>query len=248
MSLATSIYIVYETTNLVNGKYYIGVHKENGKNYLGSGKKLKLAIDKYGRENFIRETLREFDNYIDAYDYERLIVDENLVNDNNCYNLKIGGYGSLSGENNPMYGKCHSDETKRKIGENQKGHKRNCGSILSDETKRKISNNMKGHTRNLGMHHSESTKKKMSDLKKGKHLSSETKQKMREARSNISNETREKLSESHKGEKNHASKKCYINGKKFNTFTDASLFFEVSRRTIYAWCKSPKHPECYIIL
>jgi group I intron endonuclease len=50
---------IYEVTNLVNGKTYIGQHitdnLEDG--YLGSGKALKAAIKKYGRDNFRKEVL-----------------------------------------------------------------------------------------------------------------------------------------------------------------------------------------------
>lgn len=54
--------IVYITTNLKNGKKYIGSHINNNPNYLGSGVYLKKAIKKYGKENFIRETLVEVMN------------------------------------------------------------------------------------------------------------------------------------------------------------------------------------------
>ncbi len=45
---------VYKTTNLINGKIYIGISKKKSKNsllYLGSGKALKRAVSKYGRKN-----------------------------------------------------------------------------------------------------------------------------------------------------------------------------------------------------
>lgn len=49
-------HLVYMTTNLVNGKMYVGVHStenlEDG--YLGSGNLIKKAVKKYGRENFDR--------------------------------------------------------------------------------------------------------------------------------------------------------------------------------------------------
>ena len=49
---------IYITTNLINGKQYIGQHKGDGNdNYLGSGDEIKLAIKKYGKKNFKRETI-----------------------------------------------------------------------------------------------------------------------------------------------------------------------------------------------
>jgi len=99
-------YIVYKTICLINNKYYIGVHKKgitNGR-YLGSGKALRRAIKKYGRENFIRVTLFSFDNHIDAYLKEAEIVNEELIQDPMCYNIMVGGYGTGSGELSPLYG------------------------------------------------------------------------------------------------------------------------------------------------
>ena len=49
---------IYITTNLINGKKYIGQHKGDGTdNYLGSGDRLIIAIKKYGKCNFKREIL-----------------------------------------------------------------------------------------------------------------------------------------------------------------------------------------------
>jgi hypothetical protein len=92
----------YRTTNLINNKYYFGVHKTNNINdgYLGSGTRLKYAIVKYGVENFKKEILRYFDKYEDALKYESEVVSEELINDSNCYNLVKGGKG---GWNNDTY-------------------------------------------------------------------------------------------------------------------------------------------------
>jgi hypothetical protein len=44
-------YILYKTTNNVNGMIYIGQHTTNrlDDGYLGSGKRLRRAIKHYGR-------------------------------------------------------------------------------------------------------------------------------------------------------------------------------------------------------
>ena len=52
-------YYVYLTTNLINGKKYIGQHYgELDDYYLGSGSILKKAILKYGRKNFKKRNNR----------------------------------------------------------------------------------------------------------------------------------------------------------------------------------------------
>lgn len=53
------------------------------------------------------------------------------------------------GENNPMYGKHHSEESKRKSAKSHKGKKRG---PFSDEHKRKIAEASKGHKRSNGRH------------------------------------------------------------------------------------------------
>lgn len=95
--MAKSIYVVYETTNLVNGKYYIGVTdstKETFKQYLGSGRKLKQAIKRYGKENFNRVIIASFPDKKSAYRHEKAIVNSDLIMNPNCYNVSIGGGGA----------------------------------------------------------------------------------------------------------------------------------------------------------
>ena len=50
---------IYITTNLINGKRYVGQKKidHNSKGYLGSGVLLRKAIKKYGKENFVIEEI-----------------------------------------------------------------------------------------------------------------------------------------------------------------------------------------------
>ena len=179
---------VYITTNLVNGKKYIGQHRYNkpeiDPNYLGSGKILEQAILKEGRNNFscdiieicdTQEELNDREIYWIEY-YDAINSDEfynmipggtgmrigfkmpkeaidkmrkshtGLVRINNgnserivkpevvedylskgwklgCKNdyWKAGAFKDCKGAKNPMYGKKHSKETRRKISEKATG-------------------------------------------------------------------------------------------------------------------------------
>ncbi len=86
-------FFVYQTTNLLNGKVYVGVHRTININdgYLGSGKRMLYAIKKYGRQNFIREILYLAVSKEDAEYQERLIVNPVFLIRNDVYNLAIGG-------------------------------------------------------------------------------------------------------------------------------------------------------------
>ena len=109
------MYILYKTTNLVNNKIYIGIHKTKSPDvfdgYYGSGIALKKALKKYGKKYFIRETLHTFNSKKQAYIKEAKIVNHFFIQLNN-YNMRIGGYG---GSHQP------SEETKQKIRNSLKG-------------------------------------------------------------------------------------------------------------------------------
>lgn len=86
-------YFIYLTTNLINGKKYIGQHYgEITDNYLGSGTLITKSIQKYGKENFSREILKICSNREEADIYEKYFIEQmNAVEDENFYNLQEGG-------------------------------------------------------------------------------------------------------------------------------------------------------------
>lgn len=57
MTITDPYGFIYITTNWIDGKKYIGQKKFDNywKGYLGSGKHLREATKKYGRENFTRD-------------------------------------------------------------------------------------------------------------------------------------------------------------------------------------------------
>jgi len=100
-------YIIYETTNLINGKKYIGKHKTSNLDdkYLGSGLYLQNAIRKYGSESFQRNILFVFDNEFEMNIKERELVNRSLIDNNEYYNIALGGQGGVTVlyESHPAY-------------------------------------------------------------------------------------------------------------------------------------------------
>lgn len=103
-------YIVYETTNLVNNKIYIGLHKTKDPyifdGYIGNGVYItqpytykyaktafQAAVQKYGPKNFKRKVLAVFDTIEEASDLEEQIVNEKFLERNDVYNMILGGLG-----------------------------------------------------------------------------------------------------------------------------------------------------------
>ena len=201
-------YYFYKTTNNVNGKYYYGVHgsctKTGKDSYFGSGTVLRKAIDRYGKCNFSKEILVEFDTLEEAYDYEASHVTVVEVEDPNCYNVQVGGRGGSSGL--VWMHRCLNSEGKEiKVLPEQvflfekKGWSRGrlCTSVcrihgktLTEEHRHNISKAKKGKPSALqGTHISEEHKLKISKARKGrsnywslgKARSEETKEKIRQA-------------------------------------------------------------------
>lgn len=189
------MYYIYRITNKINGKTYIGQHKYKKLNdkYMGSGKLLIKAKQKYGIENFKKEIL-EFDipNVDLANDWEQMYILFERVKGKAEYNIANGGYGKGT----------VSEETKRKLSEINKGkipwNKGKHCKPLTDETKQKLSEANKGKK---PYKMTEEIRIKISEAHKGKHWSEEMKQRLSEAHKGKkhSEEWSKKISEAKKG-------------------------------------------------
>lgn len=128
---------IYMTTNLINGRRYIGKHRSSIFNpkYKGSGNIIKQALGKYGTKNFKVELIEECSTKEDLSEREKYWISYyDAVNSQEFYNLGKGGEGwqvVLRGEDHPMYGRR---------GENSPLY----GHEVTQETREKISKKARG--------------------------------------------------------------------------------------------------------
>ena len=202
-------HFIYKTTNILNGKYYYGLHSTSNLDdgYLGSGRRLKYSLNKYGKENHKREIIEYCDTRKQVLTRENEIVNLNEIAKEDCMNLIVGG------GNTYIY--TPTDDIKRKISLSMVGkvrtkqHSNNLskslsGRKLSELHKENLKNNHVGRT---GIPHTEETKKKLSNVHLGKQYSlghiqtNEHKKKIREANKGKtrSAETKRKMSEAKRG-------------------------------------------------
>lgn len=140
--------------------------------------------------------LKSFESELEAIEFEKLLISEikNIKNGGTLYNSTDGGEGipgykfteekrkkisdrcilekshlrfpDTKGENHPMYGKKHTEETRKKLSIKRRNR------IITDETRKKMSTSHKG--KNL----SEDHKRKLSESNKGLKRTQETKNKI----------------------------------------------------------------------
>ena len=182
------MYTVYQHRNLKNGKYYIGCTKLNPKRRWNSGKGYKSQPKIWAdiqnsdwNKDWQHEILGKFENEQDALKYEAFLI-AMLDTVRNGYNTSTySSYGfteetkkkmsdnhaDFSGEKHPMFGKHHSEETKKKMSESRTGEKNpNFGKHFSEETRKKMSESRTGEKNpNFGKHFSDEHRKHISESK-----------------------------------------------------------------------------------
>lgn len=177
-------YLVYKIVNTFNGRYYIGQHKTQNPldNYMGSGKYIERAINKYSISSFIKEILFDFDNFDQMNEKEKELVPISACYPYNpmSYNLIEGGSngqltnaikqhiseslksgGKVAGKNNPMYGYKWSNEQRQHQSEVMKGRH------ASDKQREACKKRYAGTGNPMyGKHHTKQTRQKISNTRK----------------------------------------------------------------------------------
>lgn len=174
-------YTVYKHTS-PSGKVYIGITSKKPENrwqkgfgYIGNEHFFR-AIQKYGWDNFAHEIISEGLTKEEAEAMEiDLIAFYDSTNEDKGYNVSTGGENHFAGYH-------HSEETKKKIGDAQRGtlnHMYGKTWKMSDEGRKRISDARTGmkfteeHCKNISK-----SKSKENHPNYGKHLSESTKDKI----------------------------------------------------------------------
>jgi hypothetical protein len=164
---------IYKTTNLKNGKFYVGMHSTDNLNdgYLGSGTRLRRSIRRNGIENFKIEYLEFFDNRIDLANKERELINEELLKDKMCMNLKPGGTGGFTNEEhrNKFFNIAltdNLDKKRSKKGASVTHTKRKNDLDFDKKWRESMSNALRGNTNWLGKKHKSETIEKLKGHKR----------------------------------------------------------------------------------
>ncbi len=165
-----NIHYIYKTTCNVTGKYYVGMHSaynlEDG--YMGSGKRLRYSIRKYGVENHTKKILEYFETREELVLREIEIVTKELVENPMCMNLREGGTGGFSSEQQKLNA-IKSNEKQKLLRQDPEWVEKKSNKLSKARTLEYLDGTRdKNWIKNWeGETHSEESKQLMSKVKKG---------------------------------------------------------------------------------
>jgi group I intron endonuclease len=218
---------LYKITNLINRKYYYGIHSTNNLDdgYMGGGTLVMRSVKKYGKDNFTKEIVANYKTRKEASDHEKRTVTLELVGLEECYNLRAGGdnenFMSQKAKDvirEKLTGRVATEESRARMSKSQKGLKTgsdnpNFGKPKSLETKAKMRES------NIGQKRSAEARKKMSDLKIGDKHPNYGK--------SLPECVKIKISSS-----NPNNKSCIVRGVLYHSVGEASRMLGISRDTV----------------
>jgi group I intron endonuclease len=197
--------VIYKTTNLLNGKIYVGKAESMKLHYIGSGCILKRAIKKYGKNNFKKEIIESCNSREELEEREKFWIKElDATNPEVGYNIAEGGSGG-----NTFYGKTEDemDDIREKISKAGKGR------TFSEEHRKKLAEAARKRKGNkpckfkgmkyedyMGVESAETIKEKIKASRAAQVITEEAKRKISEANKGktMSEESKRKISEARK--------------------------------------------------
>jgi len=157
---------IYKTTNTITGRYYYGMHSTNDLDdgYLGSGKRLRYSIRKYGIECHKKEILEFYKTRQELKIREREIVNLNEISKIDCMNLVLGGEGGGWTPNQQRQNALRSNIKQKWLRENNEEWKKHKSEQLSKSLSKVYESGKRERVYFYdwnGKHHSEETKKRI---------------------------------------------------------------------------------------
>lgn len=129
--------------------------------YLGSGTRLAHSIRKYGRENFKIEILEFLEDRVKLKIREKELVNEMMIQDPMCMNLKPGGEGGICNEDHKKKFRDGGNKAYISKYKNDIEFQNRMKLILLNNNKKIHTNGNKRYDTFLGKTHTEETKQKM---------------------------------------------------------------------------------------
>lgn len=167
-----NIHYLYKTTCVITGRWYIGMHSTNNLDdgYMGSGKRLRRSIRKYGVDNHIKEILEFFETRELLIEAEKEAITGDMVEDPMCMNLKNGGEGGFISEEQQRHrSQCANKKLQEKMNNNldfrfEITNKISQARLEEWESGKRVKKQFVNWT---DKKHSDETKQKMSESSKG---------------------------------------------------------------------------------
>lgn len=168
----SNIHYIYKTTCNVTNKYYIGMHSTSNidDGYLGSGKRLRRSIRKYGKENHTKEILEYCQNREELAARERELITEEHLSHYLCMNLMSGGTGGfVSIEASRRGAKATHLKVKNRLENDVEFRKKMYAVLTENRIKAAKAGKFKGNKSFTDKSHSTETKALMRKAKIGKY-------------------------------------------------------------------------------
>ena len=164
-----TIHYLYKTTCNVTGRYYIGMHSTHNLDdgYMGSGRRLRASMRKYGVDNFSKEILEFFETRDLLIEAEKNAITPEMITDKNCMNLMGGGSGGfVSEEHYKRIGKIRNEKLNNLLKTDENFKLEWLENMKKGVKKAMDSGKMKTWKQNYdwtGKNHTNETKQKISD-------------------------------------------------------------------------------------
>jgi group I intron endonuclease len=164
-----TIHYLYKTTCNVNGRYYVGMHSTNNleDGYMGSGRRLRASMRKYGIENFSTEILEFFETRELLIEAEIKAITPEMITDKNCMNLMGGGTGGFISDEQQRHRSICANKAKCEKLKNDNEFRLIHSEKAYKNLKKYIDSGNHNHNTFEGKTHTDESKQLMSEKKKG---------------------------------------------------------------------------------